>query len=284
MRLLQKLFNKVFFMAQDLQINATMKARITFFRPRPTSHLFKILFFFSALVAFYFGFYVPSLYANGELTGESINNDPIMLESLERQGMGYALQKEMAQPQRQEENIKQENVEQEQEIKTLNKKILALQRQVDELKKQNQQPPKNEQAREVVKVSMDPNLKAVKAEGRIGKFSVSQGDATAKVIAANGELSLREMPALKVCATMADANKLSKADFLFLGLGDEVSDKIIQRRGLQEGFKSSDEIKSLVMEQNRTKEKSKIWDQVKESIFVLQLTPASGSATKELAE
>lgn len=188
------------------------------------------------------------IFANGTL----LEDDIIMRESLQRQGYPPSANP-LNEIQEQVETSEQTNKELlnkinilEAKVQKMEKELTTVQRQEEKIKKDIKKEKKLKLPR-VTKVIIDENLKGAKVAGEIGKYSILSGKANALVFKDNQETpTSREVPALKLCATMADANRLSPSDLEHLGFDKQSADKILKERLLTGEFTSSKEIKEVL--------------------------------------
>lgn len=196
--------------------------------------------------------------ANGILVEEY---DPIMRESLSRQGVPAPPFESAPERQAQQEDKQQQQqmveVSQE-ELQKLRKQIQALQRQVDKLKtrqqaqeqrsqetKEGQKTEQKKQDEKVTRVSIQQGLRNAEKVGEFGRYGIMAGTTTAKAWKLGDTADEREVPALQVCSTLADVNRMSAQDFVFMGLEPAVAKEVIQARELLGKFSSSKQITAV---------------------------------------
>lgn len=179
-------------------------------------------------------FFSALTFANGAL----VEDDVIMRESLKKQGVPAPLSMEQRQESGQEIQ---------QQIEDMQNRIQALQRQVDKLKDRDKQmrQEESEPVGAVTRVEIKNGLRAAKEKGAIGKYSIMEGKASATAFKKTEESSERSIPALQICATMADANRMSEEDFAFMGFDPKTSKKIVESRDMLGGFTSSKQISEV---------------------------------------
>lgn len=218
----------------------------------------------SSLTLFNAAFFNGVCLANGILVEES---DPIMSESLERQGVpgpAYGRQAQETQKQRQQEPQEAQKIEiQRQELKKLQVQVQALQKQVEKLKKPQKQR-QTEQEKKVSRVMIEQGLRSAERAGTIGRYGIMKGTATAKAWKVGDPPEEREVPALQVCATMADLNRMSEQDLAFIGLDPAAAKEVIDARRLLGSFRSSKQLKVVEGVSD------KLYDMLDESVIAIE--------------
>lgn len=204
-------------------------------------------------------------------------SDPIMRESLAKQGIpGPAFEQErrpQEQRQKQEQSAKQER-EQDQftisqkQVEGLQNKVQALQRQVDRLKKdqrQRQQTASSEESQnKITRVVVGDGLRDAKERGKIGRYAIMEGTTTAQAYQLAQTPTEKEVPALQVCATLADVNRMNKEDFVFMGFDEQVAEEILEARRLLGNFSSSKQITAVEGVEPEA------FDKVRESVIAIE--------------
>ncbi len=200
------------------------------------------------------------LFANGALQGP----DSIMSESLKRQGMplnsprSYMASNEQSdRPQAQQETkppVTKESVQKmEETIQVLERKVDRLEKKLARAaqsreKKQEQTERGNKSEGEKMKkknlegLVFSEELSSPVDRGNIGKFSVQQGKAESIANYENAPVETRTLPALKVCAVMADANRMSVEDFAFLGMSRDAAMNAVAERMKRGQYTSSKQL------------------------------------------
>lgn len=165
-------------------------------------------------------------WAQADKSDVYIVEDLIIEESMKKQG-------NMDIKQRQEQTTTKQ-------IKELQQKVAGLQKELIELKKQRQMS-----MNKVVEVEVGHDIKEKKIKGELGRFTIAEGRAQTMVKMAEDKTDKRELPALQVCATMADVNRLSKDDFVFLGLDEQSAQRVIDARERMGQFSSSKQLNAI---------------------------------------
>ena len=203
-----------------------------------------------------------SALANGALQ----SNDMIMKESLKRQGMPITSMDDSSR-QAQEEPISTSSTSaiDRQDVQKMEEQIEVLERKVERLEtnlareRSKMRQEQQEQKQQVVKVAdsekMGPkNLKGLvfsnelsssSDRGSIGKFRIHEGSAEAIASYEDAPVETRSLPALKVCAVMADVNRMSVEDFAFLGMSRDAAMNAVSERMKRGEFTSSKQIAEI---------------------------------------
>tara|TARA_B100000212_G_scaffold18239_1_gene12304 strand:+ start:703 stop:1320 length:618 start_codon:yes stop_codon:yes gene_type:complete len=155
-----------------------------------------------------------------------IVEDIIMEESLKKQGQ---------KPQRQKQESQAMN-----KLKELQEQVADLKEEVTELKSQKQA-----MVDKVVEMQVEHNLQGQRVKGRLGRFMISEGKARAMVRTEQNTTKNKMLPALQVCATMADVNRLTKEDLIFLGMSEPIANQVLEVRNRRGQFSSSKQLNSI---------------------------------------
>ena len=200
-------------------------------------------------------------WANGALQ----NTDAIMSESLKRQGMplnsprSYMASNEQGEKaQAQEESsppVTKESVQKmEETIKILERKVDRLEKKIARAESRNKEKRQEQTAsakkdqgekkknKNLEGLVFSDELSSSVDRGNIGKFSVHQGVAESIASYENAPVETRSLPALKVCAVMADANRMSVEDFAFLGMSRDAAMNAVSERMKRGQYTSSKQL------------------------------------------
>lgn len=134
------------------------------------------------------------------------------------------------------------------EIERMQKKLDALESEIEQLKKrmaQEQQQQSEQDAAPDYAISINPDLDYSTPFQTLGRFQLQYGFSTATIVFDNNGQNIernKRIPIIKACTDMADLNRMSAQDFLFLGFDQSTSNAIISERQSRAGFSSSREL------------------------------------------
>ena len=180
--------------------------------------------------------------AQNEETDVFVIEDVILKESLRKQGNAAELPARFQQRQVQPKSSpaqKQEEVSPEQ-IKILKQQITQLQKEMEALKEQRQQDKTS-----IPKLVIAKELKDPKVMGDIGRFRITEGEVSAQTKRMGMDRERRQIPALQICTTMADINRMDSDDLSFLGFDQNSAKDIIEAREKLGDFKSSKQLEAI---------------------------------------